>query len=249
MIKQSQNDYLRDWLLQRAHYLQVLLAMEGQRGMGECNACGNVEGSFRCKDCFGGQSLCRVCMLSSHKCLPFHRLELWEGNCFSKTSLFEQGFILHLGHGGEICPQNQWRNNLWEDVTSSPDDTFDADEPIVEGEEALGNVLVIIDSAGVFQHRVVWCTCGGNIDQTMQLFQEQLFPATHRRPKSAFTFNVLDQFYIDAMECKTTAMSFFQKLRRLTDNAFPDKVHVRKISFVTSTFRLKSIYLRIATEN
>jgi CxC2 like cysteine cluster associated with KDZ transposases len=120
---------------------------------------------------------------------------------------------------------------------------------MVEGEEALGDVLVIIDSAGVFRHRVIWCTCGDDVDQPMQLFQEQLFPATYCRPKSAFTFNLLDQFYIDAMECKTTAMSFFQKLCRLTDNAFPDKVHVRKISFVTSTSNLKSIYLRTATEN
>jgi hypothetical protein len=37
---------------------------------------------------------------------------------------------------------------------------------------------------------------------------------------------VLDHFGIDAMECKTSAQSFFQKLRRVTNNAFPDEVPV-----------------------
>src|ERR1700676_2172663 len=62
-----------------------------------------------------------------------------------------------------------------------------------------GDVMVITDSAGVFQHRVMWCMCGGEPgpDQPMQLFKEQLFPATYHQPKSAFTFNVLDYFYID----------------------------------------------------
>ncbi|KAG1843030.1 hypothetical protein F4604DRAFT_1517518, partial [Suillus subluteus] len=53
-----------------------------------------------------------------------------------------------------------------------------------------------------------------------------MFPASTSRPRTAFTFDVLDHFLIDALECKTSAMSFFQKLRRLTNNAFPDSVPV-----------------------
>ena len=37
----------------------------------------------------------------------------------------------------------------------------------------------------------------------------------------AFTFEVLDHFHIDAMECKTAALNFYNKLRRLTNNVFP----------------------------
>lgn len=85
----------------------------------------------------------------------------------------------------------------------------------------------------------------------MQLFREGLFPATHQTPKTAFTFWALDHFYIDAMECKTPAMSFYQKLQRLTNNAFPGKVHVRVC--LSSTPALILIHItsgcRIATEN
>src|SRR5882672_4154983 len=45
-------------------------------------------------------------------------------------------------------------------------------------------------------------------------------------PKTAFTFDVLDHFYMDSMECKTARLSFFQKLRRFTNNAAPASVPV-----------------------
>jgi hypothetical protein len=38
--------------------------------------------------------------------------------------------------------------------------------------------------------------------------------------------DVLDYFGIDSMECKTSAQSFFQKLKRVTNNAFPDELPV-----------------------
>jgi hypothetical protein len=47
-----------------------------------------------------------------------------------------------------------------------------------------------------------------------------------------FTFDVLDNFYIDAMECKTSAGSFFSKLRRLTSNGFPEQVPVSEIEIL-----------------
>src|SRR5882724_12812609 len=53
-----------------------------------------------------------------------------------------------------------------------------------------------------------------------------LFSASVIRPKTAFTFDVLDHFYIDAMECKTAGWSFFQNLSRFTNNAAPASVPV-----------------------
>ncbi|KAI6038749.1 hypothetical protein EDC04DRAFT_2569330, partial [Pisolithus marmoratus] len=35
---------------------------------------------------------------------------------------------------------------------------------------------------------------------------------------------VLDYFPIDTLVCKTSAMSFYQKLKRFTNNAFPERV-------------------------
>ena len=105
-----------------------------------------------------------------------------------KSSLFEQGFILHVGHAREMCPRNQSRDNDWEDVPILGDEASDSGPPFgIDDEAGLSDVMVITDSAGVFQHRVVWCMCGGEPepDRPMQLFQEQLFPSTYRRPKSA----------------------------------------------------------------
>jgi hypothetical protein len=156
--------------------------------------------------------------------LPFHRLERWDGCCFQSTSLFDQGFILNVGHGGGQCPLNESYTGAWQDF---PDDGSPVDEPnIMEDDGRSFDVLVLTDIAGIFTHRVSWCRCNGPPEKPMELFRQQIFPASFNRVKSGFTFRVLDHFYMDAMECKTAATSFFQKLRRLTNNCFPKKVHV-----------------------
>ncbi|KAI6102043.1 hypothetical protein EV401DRAFT_2061243 [Pisolithus croceorrhizus] len=63
------------------------------------------------------------------------------------------------------------------------------------------------------------------IGQTLiQRSQAILFPASISKPKTAFTFDVLDHLLIDALECKTSTMSFYEKLKRFTNNAFPKMV-------------------------
>jgi hypothetical protein len=86
--------------------------------------------------------------------------------------------------------------------------------------------MVIPHSTGIFQHQVHFCSCPGAVQKHIQLFRAGLFPASIQSPKTAFTFDVLDHFRVDAMECKTSAMSFFQKLQCFTNNAFPHTVKV-----------------------
>ncbi|KAI6104906.1 hypothetical protein EV401DRAFT_2060714 [Pisolithus croceorrhizus] len=74
--------------------------------------------------------------------------------------------------------------------------------------------MTIVHTNGIFSHEVSVCSCPGR----------RLFPASISKPKTAFTFDVLDHFLIDALECKTSAMSFYQKLKRFTNNAFPERV-------------------------
>ena len=204
-----------------------------------CKLCGVMEGLLRCKDCFGQHLLCQNCIITSHNLLPFHRLERWDGCCFQSTSLFDQGFILNVGHGGRQCPLNESYTGAWEDF---PDDGSPVDEPnIIQDDGRYFDVLVLTDIAGIFTHRVSWCTCHGIPDKPMQLFQQQIFPASFNRVKSGFTFRVLDHFYLDAMECKTAATSFFQKLRRLTNNCFPKKVQVSIQSVYYSNYSFNRI--------
>src|SRR6266481_4012133 len=73
---------------------------------------------------------------------------------------------------------------------------------------------------------IQWCACTGSSPHHIQLFQHGLFSESLVCPQTAFTFDVLDHFYINAMECKTAGFSFFQKLKRFTNNSAPGSVPV-----------------------
>jgi len=86
--------------------------------------------------------------------------------------------------------------------------------------------MVIVDCGRVYKHKIRWCACRGRPAEHLLLFSMGLFSATLAQPKTAFSFRLLNYFHIDAMECRTSASSFFSKLRRLTNECFPDKVPV-----------------------
>jgi len=73
---------------------------------GSCQ-CLKSPASFRCAGleyCFQGHLCCQSCIVKAHATLPFHRIEQWNGAHFQATSLDSLGYILHLGHAGELCP-------------------------------------------------------------------------------------------------------------------------------------------------
>ncbi len=190
----------------------------------KCISCSLRPGILRCPDCFGNPVWCKECCLSSHRLVPFHRIQEWTGQCFSKSSLFDQGFILHLGHHGQPCPAHR---EPWEDVPIVGEEEA-AQEVHEDGSWNMGgqDTMVIAHSNGIFQHCIQWCACTGSSPHHIQLFQHGLFSASLVCPQTAFTFDVLDHFYIDAMECKTAGFSFFQKLKRFTNNSAPGSVPV-----------------------
>ncbi|KAG1862833.1 hypothetical protein DFJ58DRAFT_656749, partial [Suillus subalutaceus] len=55
--------------------------------------------------------------------------------------------------------------------------------------------------------------CASALGPDMQLFEISLFPASFTSPKTAFTFAVLDDFLLDNLECGTSAMNYYSKLR------------------------------------
>lgn len=196
-----------------------------------CKICTSKEGTFRCTDCFGQGLLCHSCCLEAHSSLPFHSIERWTGEFFKRTSLHTEGFKLHLGHGGSPCPSNTVpaAGNSW--IDEEVDD--EVDEVLLESWEPRDTrSLVIIDVSKVHQLLISWCCCEGAPDHATQLFQHRLFPASTSRPRTAFTFAVLEYFHVDAVECKTSAMNFSSKLRRLTDFSSPQSVPVSEsVSF------------------
>lgn len=127
--------------------------------------------------------------------------------------------------------EDEWENDPDESDMYGDDGRLDR----IEGNFATGHVnrdpwgldssgtdkLVVVTSTGIFRRRIRWCRCPGAPAAHIQLLHFHLFSATIKRPSTAFTFDVLDHFHIDAMECKTAALNFYNKLRRLTNNAFP----------------------------
>jgi CxC2 like cysteine cluster associated with KDZ transposases len=91
-------------------------------------------------------------------------------------------------------------------------------------------VITIVDRSGVHEIGVGWCCCANAPEHDMQLMAAGLFPATFRNPKTAFTFRVLEEFHLDNLECKTTPSQFISRLRRLTNDEFPNAVPVGQAS-------------------
>ncbi|KAG2150343.1 uncharacterized protein EDB93DRAFT_1103558 [Suillus bovinus] len=79
----------------------------------------------------------------------------------------------------------------------------------------------IVDKSGVHSLSIWYCHCPRALNPDMQLFQAGLFLASFTRPKTAFTFSVLDDFLLDNLECGTSAMNYYSKIQRLTSSIFP----------------------------
>lgn len=193
-----------------------------------CKQCTARAVEFQCLDCFGQPFFCHTCCLEVHSSSPFHSIQKWTGEFFKKTSLHAEGFKLHLGHGGSLCPANtSTGSESWVN-----EDVDEVDEVLLEAWEPRDTrTLVIIDVLKVHQLLVSWCCCKGAPDHGTQLFQHHLFPASTSKPSTAFTFSVLEYFHVDAVECKTSASNFFSKLRRLTDFSSPQSVPVSRIYY------------------
>jgi len=222
---------LSESLLIRDAYVSEILGREQPPPDMLCPMCQSEQGFLRCKDCFSRNVLCHDCCLTIHQESPFHLIEKWTGSFFQATSLNEEGFTLNLCHNGVSClgPQSQ----------TGTQGTKQADNK---------KSLVVVDVSGVHQLQISWCQCEDAPAADIQLLRNDLFPATISNPSTAFTFRLLNYFYIDSVECKTSALSFFSKLRRLTNDSDPDSVPVCLLVFNSLTTSLICIY-RTGTGN
>lgn len=140
----------------------------------------------------------------------------------------EEGFILHLGHSQGPCPEARAESGSQNAKASAATAGQTVGEEVLLGAWRTDGKksLIIVDISGVHQLQVGWCQCQGAPGADIQLLRNRLFPASVSNPSTAFTFGVLSYFHIDSVECKTSASSFFSKLRRLTNSSNPDSVPV-----------------------
>ena len=238
---------LREWVQRRGAHLDLLHRLEGPPEILECSRCKTAtpdEGLWRCVTCLASPLFCQNCAVSEHNVNIFHWLEKWTGTSFRPSSLYELGFVIHLGHAGNQCPlstpapynpfledqEPQWEDEPEFDSDVTHDDTDSVPQLHMPETTPLCNTgdrtMVIIDVTGVHRHFVRWCCCADAEPVDTQLMSLRLFPSTFRQPSTAFSFALLDDFVLEASECQTSAMRYFRKLRRLTSNAFPHTIPV-----------------------
>jgi len=183
-----------------------------------------------------------ACFCSIHEKLPFHHIEMWSGSFFQPSWLRLTGVGIALGHSGDLCLMAVRNHSHWEDDqhdNRNADDYFDPmaneDHQFLPGDpypktsdfDLNGRpILVIVDVSGIHHIRVEFCCFHNAPTREEQLMALGLFPAMFENPQMAFTFNVLDNFLLDNLECKTTALNYYSKLRRLTNSSFPQLVLV-----------------------
>lgn len=216
-----------------------------------CQNCQQADADWKCIECLGRPTTCAQCCREAHLRSPLHRVLKWTGTHFTSAWLAEIGVKIHLGHGGLPCPDSMSSTKAGK--RKAPPTDFDHDTPsnsdwesededdLPATDHMLGgpsvtpkskHLVTIVDRSGVHQLPVEWCQCPSALQIDIQMMDMGLFPATFRRIKTCFTFQVLEDLRIDNIECKTSVMSFYNKLRRVTSGAFPHTVPVRDPIFI-----------------
>jgi hypothetical protein len=114
------------------------------------------------------------------------------GSFFQNTTLKKLGLRVQLGHSpGERC--------------LLPRPAFNDD-------------FVLIDTLGIHEIGLDFCSCEKAQTHTRQLLRATWFPTTTNQPRTAATFRVLEQFHILSLESKLSSYEFYHSIARLTDN-------------------------------
>lgn len=185
---------------------------------------------------------CEDCLQLTHRRMPLHRVEKWADGFFEPAWLREVGVRMHLGHDGEPCVDAESPITPLDgdaDSDGEDDDVSDAgdneedEEPMKADSTAprshyAFDTLTIVDVTGMHSLDVVWCRCDNRFTRDLQLLDMGLYPGSTKRPRTAFTFRVLDDFLLTNKECKTSGMNYYSKLRRVTNSAFPHSVQVSR---------------------
>ncbi|EPS98310.1 hypothetical protein FOMPIDRAFT_59073, partial [Fomitopsis schrenkii] len=194
---QTPAEFMRQWLPYRDKFIECVLDMEGPAiSTRDCVNCGTQYSLWRCLDCADRAMLCTACCRERHRHHYLHRVEKWSWY-YEASSLYEVGVKLRLGHNRLACQSSQ----------------------LLSDEK-----LRVVDTNGVHDVRITWCACPQAAEHPLQLLSMGLYPASVISPKTAFTFRVLSDFLLANKVSAITAQSYFQRLRRLTNPAFPHRV-------------------------
>lgn len=189
-----------------------------------CSSCLDEPGLCRCQDCSIIPLYCVGCIVSRHSELPLHRIEvclhalrlflclmfaqMWSGGFYQRKSLRELGLSFYLGHGHTPCP--------------SADSAFQK--------------ILVIDNHGAHCVKVQFCACKGApgwVEHYRQLLRMQWYPASFQRPRTTFTFDLLDEYHKLTLQGKLNLYDFYTSVMQRYDHCGRKKVIVSDPTFVT----------------
>ncbi|KAG8725888.1 hypothetical protein FRC11_001252, partial [Ceratobasidium sp. 423] len=114
----GQNEMLNDWAHNESQQYLRELYMLYAAPIGTC-FCENPDPrakQFQCDDCIMDGHFCDLCLKSMHCLAPTHRISMWNGLTWTRTSLAEQGIVVKLTkHTG--CLRSQPADLLLGDIT------------------------------------------------------------------------------------------------------------------------------------
>ena len=134
--------------------------------------------------------------------------KLWNSGFFENVTLESLGLIVNLHHHiGDVCSVN-------------PDTQY----------------VTVIDLSGRHVVRVRFCTCSQSsfLEPSRQLLRVRWYPASVLRPKTVFTFDLLDTYHKISLQGKLNLYDFYNMIMQKTDNC--GRSNIKVCWFVGSTY-------------
>ncbi|EAU81827.2 hypothetical protein CC1G_12943 [Coprinopsis cinerea okayama7 len=225
------NDYMEEWIPKQMDYLDALIRREVPPDCMDCSCCSARSSAqwWRCTTCPGAPLYCEDCCLKSHQLDPFHRVLVWTGSHFRPSWLWKCGVYIDLCQSRK-CPRdsdvdvdsplesnegiNDWYNN--------DDFSFGSKPP---GRSYRGmKVVTVVHQNGIHHLPFHFCTCVEGEEDEYQLLRMGFYPATSTDVRTVFTFTMLDDYLLETIECYTSTYHYYSKLKRATNEPFPDTV-------------------------
>ncbi|KAI0362994.1 hypothetical protein BV20DRAFT_959208 [Pilatotrama ljubarskyi] len=160
---------------------------------------------YRCDDCVFSRPQCRECLLKAHAGHPYDRICVWDegSRTWSRCTMAQLGYVLHLGHGGAPCPYARFQPRS----------------------------MIIMHDRGIVRMSVRFCHCSPSTSPSTQLIHAGLWPATWKRPRTAMTLGVMETYRMLSRQAQVSVDDYVRHLERLTDDVLPVKVADRYREF------------------
>ena len=121
-------------------------------------------------------------------------LKVWRHGFYQRTTLLELGYSFYISHEHTSCPS---------------------------AEPGQYHRILVIDLNGAHHLDVQFCACKEApnwVDHYRQLLRMRWYPASFDRPKTAFTFDLLDTFHKLTLQGKLNLYDFYLSIMQKTDN-------------------------------